>query len=315
MTRRNTQRIHRLAFLAVCVLTVLGAATLGVSCGASTQGDGKKTTTVPTTETPSTSSSLPPISHPTGATEVVMRVSLSAGFVPVQVTLTRVPSFSLYGDGTVIVTGPIVLIYPGPALPNLQAARISEDTVQVVLREAQKVGLFANDIDYGQPNITDLANTVIEIRAGGTTYHTSIYALGMEEGASGLTPEQQQARAAVDDFVAKLSDLSAFTREQITWSPYEFQALEVHATPFDPEAWANAEIQPDLLRWPLEDPEVLGKPTDEPEGFRSFVVRGEDLAKLRPLLSEATQITVWQWNDKQYNLYFRPLLPDESATP
>lgn len=307
---------RRLAFVLVYTVLLLGAAMLAASCepGPSGQDDGD-TTTVPPSETSSTSSTVPPISHPTDATELVMRISLSEGFVPVQVKLTKVPSFSLYGDGTVIVTGPIVLVYPGPALPNLQATRISEDIVQAILREAQRVGLFANDVDYGRPNITDLANTMIDINAGGARYQSSIYALGMEEGASGLTEEQQRARAAIDDFVAKLSDLSAFTQEPIVWSPYEFKALKVYAAPFDPEAWADAEVQPDLLDWPLNDPGVLGKPTDDPEGFRQFVLQGEDLAKLRPLLSQATQITVWQWKDKQYNLYFRPLLPDESPNP
>ncbi|MCX8033556.1 MAG: hypothetical protein N3B14_09300 [Thermoleophilia bacterium] len=307
---------RRLAVVLVSTFLLLGTAMLSTSCGAGLGGqDGEDTTTAPPIETSSTSSTLPPISHPTDPTQLVMRISLSEGFVPVQVRLTRVPTFSLYGDGTVIVTGPIVLIYPGPALPNLQAAQISEEIVQAILREAQRVGLFANDVDYGRPNITDLANTVIDINAGGSRYQSSIYALGMEEGASGLTKEQQRARAAVDDFVAKLSDLSAFTAEPIVWSPYEFTALRVYAAPFDPEAWADAEVQPDLLDWPLNDPGVLGKPTDDPQGFREFALQGEDLAKLRPLLSQATQITVWQWKDKQYNLYFRPLLPDESPNP
>ena len=50
-----------------------------------------------------------------------------------------------------------------------------------------------------------------------------------------------------------------------------------------------------------------------PQGFRGVVVSGDDLAKLRPLLVQATQITLWTSGDRQYNLSFRPLLPDESA--
>jgi hypothetical protein len=32
---------------------------------------------------------------------------------------------------------------------------------------------------------------------------------------------------------------------------------------------------------------------------------------LKPLLDEATQITIWESGGKDYNLFFRPLLPDE----
>ena len=31
------------------------------------------------------------------------------------------------------------------------------------------------------------------------------------------------------------------------------------------------------------------------------------------LLDEATQITLWKSGDREYYLYFRPLLPDENA--
>ena len=51
----------------------------------------------------------------------------------------------------------------------------------------------------------------------------------------------------------------------------------------------------------------------QPEGFRKVVVSGDDLAKLQPLLGQATQITLWKSGDREYYLYFRPLLPDENA--
>ena len=52
------------------------------------------------------------IGHPTSATGVVVRVSTGGGFVPVQVNLRALPSFTLYGDGTVVVPGPVIQISP-----------------------------------------------------------------------------------------------------------------------------------------------------------------------------------------------------------
>src|SRR5262245_18411153 len=58
------------------------------------------------------------IEHPTGTDELVLRVEVTGRCVPPQVTLSELPQFSLYGDGRVITTGPVIQIYPAPALPN-----------------------------------------------------------------------------------------------------------------------------------------------------------------------------------------------------
>jgi hypothetical protein len=54
------------------------------------------------------------ISHPTGAEDLVLRVETSGGFVPMEYNVTRLPSWSLYGDGR-IVTEDQIEIYPQPA--------------------------------------------------------------------------------------------------------------------------------------------------------------------------------------------------------
>ena len=56
------------------------------------------------------------IEHPTGSDQVVLRVADEGGFVPVDYMLSSMPSFSLYGDGTLITPGAQIDIYPGPAL-------------------------------------------------------------------------------------------------------------------------------------------------------------------------------------------------------
>ncbi len=253
-----------------------------------------------------------PADYPTGKTDLVLQIGLEDGFVTPETILTRVPGFSLYGDGTVIVTGPQIEIYPPPALPNLQTTTISAEAIGELLSAAEEAGLFANGVDYGQPGITDMPTTTITINAGGRTYLSQIYAFGAEEGAAGLTMEQQQARATVLEFTNKLYDLTAFQSGEITWAPYEFTALTVFSQPFDPSTAPDpAEVQPNQLDWPLGDLSTLGEPV-QPEGFRKLIVSGDDLATLRPLLAEATWITLWKSGDTEYHLSFRPLLPDEN---
>ena len=254
-----------------------------------------------------------PADHPTGKNEVVLQISMGGGFVTVETNLTRTPGFTLHGDGTVIVTGPTPEIYPQPALPNLQTTTISEEATQEILSAAEEAGLFANDVDYGRPGITDHPTTTITINAGGQAYTSDIYALGAEQGAGGLSMEQQQARAAINELDAKLGDLSAFQMGEIKWKPYVCTALSVFSLPFDPStAPDDAEVQPNRLEWPLGDLSTLGDAV-QPAGYRNVVVSGKDLATLQPLLVDATQITLWTYGDREYHLSFRPLLPNETT--
>jgi hypothetical protein len=224
--------------------------------------------------------------------------------------MTHEPEFSLYGDGAVIETGVTTEIYPGPAVPNLQMTKISEDAIQEILSTAREVGLFENGVDYGQPGITDVGTTSITITAGGATYEAHIYALGFDAGPGNLTMQQQQARAAIQDFVGKLSDLTTFQPGELVWSPYQFTKLAVFSTPSQGAPTDPNAVQPNRLEWPLGGVDSLGSPTDF-NGWKKLVVSGADLAKLQSLLREATQITIWTVGDHEYTLYFRPLLPDE----
>jgi hypothetical protein len=258
-------------------------------------------------------------SHPTGKADVVLRVEAGGGFVTPQYNLTQPPGFTLYGDGTVIVTGPMIEIFPQPAMPNLQKATISQKAVDKILSAAKQAGLFANDVDYGQPGITDVGTTTFTINAGGKTYTSNIYAFGFEDQpdggtVEGLTQAQVQAREEVTKFVAKIQDLDVFLSTTLKWEQYAYTSLAAFSQLFDANnpTYDTAGVQPNRLDWPLGDLSTLGQAV-QPEGFRKVVVSGNDLAKLQPLLGQATQITLWKSGEREYYLYFRPLLPDENA--
>jgi hypothetical protein len=280
-------RVFATALLLAVLLLTLGA------CGKGSGGDSTE--------------------HPTGANQIVLQVSSGGGFVAVSYNLTYLPQFTLYGDGTVIVTGPVIEIYPGPAMPNLQTTHVSEEAIQEILSAANEAGLFANGVDYGQPGISDMPTTNIVINAGAKTYQSAIYALGMEPGAGGLTMEQQQARAAINDLVGQLGVLTPYETGEPKWETYAYSALKVFSVAVDPNISPDpSDVQPNELTWPLGDLSTLGDAV-MPDGYRSVVISGDDLAKLQPLLAQATQITLWTSGSRQYNLSFRPLLPDETT--
>ncbi len=233
-------------FGSFAALLVLILALAAAGCGTVDRppgGDGSSTTSPPS----STSTTFPPgtISHPTGADEVVLRVSTGGGFVPIEYNYTMVPEFTLYGDGRIIVKGPTTEQFPGRALPNLQTTVVSEEAIQAILAAAKEAGLFQNGIDYGSPGVADVGTTTFTVNADGTTYTSQIYALGFEDGGN-LTMQQQQARAAISDLQGKVSDPSTLIAAQLVWEPYDFTALEVYSRPVDP----IAEHRPD--RHPAE---------------------------------------------------------------
>jgi hypothetical protein len=301
------------SFVALLVLVLTLATTACGTKGLPPGGDGS-TSTAPSTPGSSTTT-LPAdaIPHPTGADEVVLRVSTGGGLVPIEYNYTTIPEFTLYGDGRIIVPGATPAIFPGPALPNLQTTIVPEQTVQAILAAAKKAGLFQNGVDYGQPGVFDAGSTTFTINAEGTTYTSHIYALGFTEGGD-LNAPQKKARAAITDLHDKLNDPSTLTSAQLTWEPFDFTALAVLSRPLDPTATpGQTDVQPNHLPWPLEDLATSGEALPNSHGLRKVVVSGDDLATLEPLLQQATQITVWKSGDTEYNLWFRPLLPDEAA--
>ena len=259
-----------------------------------------------------TTTTADPLAHPMGSDELVLQVTTGGGFVPIEYNLTSMPEFSLYGDGRVIVSGPVDAIYPGPALPNLQTTVVSEDVIVEILSAAQEAGLLRTGVDYGQPGIADGPTTTFVINVGGTSFRSDIYALGMDSGDGNLTAEQQQARAIVQDLRSNLVDLTGFVSEPPSWAPYEYSALAVFSRAVDPTAGpGGTDVMPNVLDWPLADLSTAG--SEVMEGVRKIVVSGEDLDTLRPLLSQATQISLWRSGGSSYNLSFRPLLPDEMS--
>ncbi len=306
-------RIMALALVCAAALALL----LG-GCGAAGGGGSGSESTGPSVTSPgstvpggSSTTTVAGIAHPTGKTGLLMQITVGGGFATPEISLYSIPQFSLYGDGRVIVPGPTIEIYPPAALPNLQTTVVSEDVTQRILEAAKKAGLFDPTFDYGRPEITDVGTTAFVVNAEGQSFQTHVYALGYESGAGGLTPEQQQARAALSDLSGRLADLTGFTTKPPTWEPYDFSGIAVYSSSVQPGSTNPSDVQPNRIDWPLADLAALG--AEVQGGLRRAVVSGTDLTTLRPLLSQATSITLWKSAGKYFHLFLRPLLPDQTS--
>jgi hypothetical protein len=252
------------------------------------------------------------IAHPTGADEVVLRVAYEGGFVPYEYTLSSVPSWSLFGDGTLIVQGPQIEIYPGPALPNLVAIPISEEGVQAILEAARDAGLMDGDATYGNDCIADAATTVFTTNADGETSVVSAYALDVGEppGTCG-GKDDGDARAALAEFQAMLGDLQSWLPAGAVGAeePYDPTEMRVYVQPYR----GDAELPQNAIAWPLDVPlDGFGEPpANAPTDTRCGVVSGSEFETLFAAAKNANQLTPWTSGGTEYGLIFRPLLPDE----
>jgi hypothetical protein len=256
------------------------------------------------------------ISHPTAPSKVVLRVTVGGGFVAPQTNLRALPSFTLYGDGTVIVPGAVPQIFPGPAIAPLVRRTLSERQVQALLVRAREAGLLApGAIDYGDMGsvgVSDAPTTSLVVTAGGRQVNRQAYALGIGAGAGRLSARQVKARQALARFIATLPVKLAGAR----YVPHAI-AVYVGRSPSPAPAGAGRVV------WPLSsDLATAGKPAANGLAYRCITVGGTGvkalLAKLRSA-NEQSRWTVRGRPNRTYELIARPLLPDEpgctAATP
>jgi hypothetical protein len=252
------------------------------------------------------------IEHPTGADQLILRMAYEGGFVPYEYTLGSTPFWSLFGDGTLIVPGPQIEIYPGPALPNLTATPVSEEGIQAILEAARDAGLTDGDANYGNQCIADAATTVFTTDADGQTSVVSAYALDVGEPAGTCgNGGDADARAKLAAFQAKLTDLHSWLPNGSLGSerPYDPTEMRVYVLPYR----GDAELPQDPTEWPLEAPlDSFGEPVENaPSDTRCGVVTGGDLTTLLAAAKDANALTPWTSGGTDYQLIFRPLLPDE----
>jgi hypothetical protein len=244
-----------------------------------------------------------------GSDQLVLRIATEGGFIAPSADLTRVPAFALYGDGTLIVPGPVDSIYPGPLLPNLRRAQVTPAEIQKILAAADAAGLMGADTSYANPGVVDAGTTVFTTIVAGKTHRISAYALGvgMPVAGGGAAAPQQLA-----DFAASMDDLATFLGrplpEDRSYAPAAVNVFAGIAAAADPTAPASQ-----VVAWPLTiDPGTAGQPAPS-QGLRCISIRGSDLASFLAVAATARSNAIWTAPSGRYSLSVRPLYPEESG--
>jgi hypothetical protein len=184
VARRGGMSKRSVPSFALMLVPLLAAACAGGSPGSST---------VPS-DSPASASGEPTtngIEHPTGAADVVLRVSTGGGFMIAGFAATEAPTFTLYGDGTIVFRDPTEVPPQPPAnsslMPGLpfKTARLAEPQVQALLQSALgDGGLGIARRKYDAPGYADASTTTFEVHAGGLDKTVEVYALSPDPDPS-----------------------------------------------------------------------------------------------------------------------------------
>jgi hypothetical protein len=263
------------------------------------------------TEVPVETPDFGSIDHPTGPTDVVLRFEEGGGFVMPDFLATQAPSFTLYGDGTIIFRNqladpldPVGAVFP---MHPFRTARLTEDQVQDLLTSALgEFGLGIARPEYPNNLVADAGTAVFTVNAGGLTKTVSIYALGLE----GEGVPDAPARAGFARLAERLQNIDGGgVFETSEYVPEQYRGVLLDGQPGAPDA----------KRWPW--PDIA--PTDfasngDPNAFqlpaRVMSPAEIEVLGIEPFTGGFQGLTLLGPDDgKAYSFSLRPLLPEETA--
>lgn len=252
-----------------------------------------------------------PVAHPAGEA-LILRIAQRGGFAPPVQALTQLPSFSLLGDGRIVVPAAVDARYPGPLLAPLTERRLTEAGIQAILREALATGLFAESHEYlgARSRVMDAPDTFFELHAGGRDVTVRVYALGIE------TDSLSAAEADAHRALLRLSQRLAMPDEWLpmgswsddSWHAFRAPALRLLVDDADDEAPDPAGIGFTFRPWPGTLDASGGETV---AGWRCMVAEGAEATTWLSALEGATTLTRWTSGPHRYHVLPIPLLPDQ----
>ena len=233
--------------------------------------------------------------------------------IPPESRFAWLPYALITADGVSVTQGAVPAIFPGPLVPPLFGAQLSETGYDLIVERARSLGLLDGTGDFRPPNPLPGGLTgVIELTVDGTIRelngdpNANIECITTPCEAAPGTPE------AFGSFWRELGDLRSMVGEELgTETEYhpEGYALLIGVTPQD-----EAGIESQVVEWVLDTPLAeIGEPVGSDPLPTCGTVRGEDAATLEAAFSRANQLTMWVDDSvgEPVSIAVRPLLPGD----
>ena len=242
------------------------------------------------------------IAHPTGPSDVVLRIEETGGLMPVESSLTYTPTFTLYGDGTVIWRDNLAmppassdnLIRPTPLLTT----RLDEGSLQALLAEAIGPGNLGVAVGpYNELMGADIPSTIFTINAGGIPEPKRVEVVALSPEAH---PKNLQVVTALAGLAEKLRTFDTLVNEQ----PYVPAGYRGVLSPTE-QAFGPVVDWP----WPDISPDDFG---GDNEFFPTRELTAAEVAVLGiDNIESGVSGFVLQKGDDLFSFALRPLLPDD----
>lgn len=287
------------------LLAVVSAAVVSVGCAA-----GAAPPPSPTAPTPSPTPEG--LEHPTGPTDVVLRMEEGGGFVPIDFLATQAPIFTLFGDGR-IVFQPLVTEFPQPGADGItrsvpwRTAQLDAGQIEELLTFALGPGgLGAARDTYMSNAIADAPSTIFDVDAGGVKKTVSVNALGME--ATGGPDDA--ARKSFQRLAERLRDFDeGGNLASDVYAPAAYRAVII-------EREADPLVTAVPWPWPDIEPADFSQPKPDGSGppFPHRTLSTDDVAKLDvgEVPGGMQGLILKAPDGKTYSFVLRPLLPNET---
>jgi hypothetical protein len=268
--------------------------------------------TQPTTPPASPSPTVAGIAHPTAPNEIVLRMDVAGGFVPPEFLAARLPTFTLYGDGTVVFLSTAEAKQRADTVSvgqPVRTAKLSEEQIQALLEFAlTDGGLAIAKTEYQNMMVADAPTTVFDINAAGDSKKVSAYGLGFD-GQPGPDTAVLKQLQALSERLADFDQGGTIGSNPYQAAAYRGVILEQQGAVQGVQVadWPWIDIKPSDFRMPADANALQqGTKTLTPAEASAVGVDGFENGISGGIFLKGS-------DGKVYSLVIRPLLPDETA--
>ena len=260
----------------------------------------------------------PSAPSPAGSAQPDSGYALRADFtqaIPPQARFAWLPYAFITADGIAITQGAVPAIFPGPLVPPLVGAQLSDAGYDKIVERARSLGLLDGSGDFSPPEpMPGSVSGTVGLRVDGPIReitgdpNANIQCITTPCEAAPGTPE------AFGSFWMELGDLRSMVGDELGAEAEhhpEAYALLIGVTPPD-----DAGIEPQVVDWVLDTPLAeMGQPVGPEKTPRCASVGGEDAATLEAAFARSNQLTMWVDDsvDAPVSVVVRPLLPGDDA--
>lgn len=272
------------------------------------------TATASPTAVPSPSASIPAASAVPDAQGYWLRLTTTQAIPPLNLFGTA-PALVITGSGTVVTTGAVPAIYPGPLVAPLLGRPISDAGRAKILKLATDLGLLGARTDFsaGAPiagGVTARIEISVDDRLVTITGPSDVPGCAAGQACS-PAPGTPEAFGLLWNRLLDLSSwLAADLGPQAPYQPVAYAVL-IGSAPA-PDATLGASI----TQWPLTTPMSSFGTLVANGTARCGTATGADVAMLRGAFAKANQLTQWVASptaNATYGLTVRSLTPGEDA--